>query len=458
MNKLFIIPRHYLQIIIRVILIIITSLLFAFSITANLGWFTSFNLGILILLQGYLFIIYSNRINRMLERFFSSLKDDGSSMGFSRKYSEKSLVRLYEYFDRISQQLKQLEESNVKKSHYFHTVFQHVGVGLISFFDDGRIENINNAALRILGLKDVGNIHQLKTIHPDLPAIMSSLQPGRQRLLKIRQVPESIDLLLKATEFIRDEVKITLISLQNISPELQEKELDSWQKLIRVLTHEIMNSVAPISSSIETMTSFFSNPTTGKPVDASAITQETVNNTLRGLEIIGSRSKGLLEFVRQYRKFSFPPRPEFKNLRVADILNDIQGLMNEHLDKYAISFHYSVEPEDLMIEADKKLIEQVLINLVNNSIDSLARSGKDKRYIVIRASLNEDDRVIIAVTDNGKGIPPEIIDHIFIPFFSTKEEGTGIGLSLSRQVIRLHQGSISVESVPGNETTFTLVF
>jgi two-component system nitrogen regulation sensor histidine kinase NtrY len=458
MIRHILIPRFYVQVIVRVILLTLNALLLAFSISEKLGWFTSLNLGILLMVQVYLFIHYTNRINRILEKFFFSLKDEGSSLSFGKDESEKSLRRLYEYFDEINQQIKKLQEQNARRSHYFHTVFQYVGVGLLSFYENGRIENINKAALSLLGQKDLTNIQQLSKVDPELPRLMSTLAAGKQKLIKFRRGPELVQLALKATELVNDHTKIKLISLQNISMELEEKELDSWQKLIRVLTHEIMNSVAPISSTIETMTGFFLDPQSGSPVDISHVDKAIIDNTLLGLGIIGERSKGLVEFIKHYRRLTLLPKPEFKNIVLQELLAQIHILLKERLDKEQITLDFSVQPRNLVLVADKKLVEQVLINLINNSIESLILTNRGKKLINITAFMNEEQRVFLKVTDNGKGIAPELIDQIFVPFFSTKEEGTGIGLSLSRQVMRLHQGSLNVYSFPDKETTFTLVF
>ena len=243
---------------------------------------------------------------------------------------------------------------------------------------------------------------------------------------------------------------IKLVSLQNIQSELEEKELESWQKLIRVLTHEIMNSVAPISSLSNTVNDMLSNGAAKKLDDVQIDDIKSAVNTIH------RRSEGLINFVENYRNLTNIPKPNFEIFSVKVLFDRLQRLLQNDLEKYSIHLVIKVEPISLEVTADSDMIEQILINLIINSTHAL--KNIEKKIISLSAGLNEKGMIIIKVTDNGPGIPTDIQEKIFIPFFSTKSSGSGIGLSLARQIMRAHRGNIRVSSQQGEETTFTLIF
>lgn len=445
-------PRNYLQIVTRIVLILLNSLLLSWSIVKGMGWFTAINIGILLVIQVLLLIRYLNKINRDLVNFFSSVKDDGSTLTFLRKSNDPTLERLYNQFEEINQQVNHLRENNLSTSQYFQTMLDHVGTGILSFYNTGKIDFVNKTARDYLGIKNLSNIKEIDKKDPNLTEALLQIRPGEQKLVKYVRDNTLTNLALRATELIADKQKMKIISLQNISLELEEHELDSWQKLIRVLTHEIMNSIAPITSSIETMKVLYSHPVTGDPRKPYEMDEETIMHTIKGLAIIGERSLGLLEFVKHYRKLTLLPQPTFDKVLLSDLCGNVKLLLNETIDDKGIILTCNV-PEDHSIKADKKLLEQVMINLIMNAFDA---ADKPDKKIHIEAEATGDGKTVIRVTDNGKGIPPEIVDQIFMPFYSTKEKGTGIGLSLSRQILRVHQGNISVHSEPGIGSTFTI--
>jgi len=316
------------------------------------------------------------------------------------------------------------------------------------------VEIFNKAAQKILKVTKLTNLKSLDRVHQNFSEILRTIKPSEQKVVKIDLDDEVLQLSLNAVKLkiLNDEIK--LVSFQNIKHELEEKELDSWQKLISVLTHEIMNSVSPISSTINTITEQLSKNDIDKPKQIYEIKGKTLSKTIRGLNIIEERSRGLLDFVNKFRSITNLPKPDFKIFSINKLFNNIHLLMKENLEK--IAFEISVFPLTLNLRADKKMIEQVLINLIMNSIHSV--KFDENAEIRIKAFVNENNRKIIQVVDNGQGIPKDQIDEIFIPFFTTKEKGSGIGLSLSRQIIKLHGGTISVQSTPNFETVFSLKF
>jgi signal transduction histidine kinase len=246
-----------------------------------------------------------------------------------------------------------------------------------------------------------------------------------------------------------------LVSLQNISSELEEKEIESWQKLIRVLTHEIMNSITPISSLASTVREMLLTETNNEAF-LRELDDDDIDNVKQALTTIEGRSHGLLNFVETYRNLTRIPRPNFRYFTILILFDRIQVLLKPKMDKYNINCSLKVYPDELMITADPDLIEQVFINLLLNAIDAVKE--KPQPEITVTASVNANNRINIDFYDNGYGIKPDILDKVFMPFFTSKKEGSGIGLSLSRQIMHLHKGSISVKSVPGEGTIFKLVF
>jgi signal transduction histidine kinase len=244
-----------------------------------------------------------------------------------------------------------------------------------------------------------------------------------------------------------------MLSLQDIRNELDEKELDSWMKLIRVLMHEIMNSIAPITSLSESLCKYYMIE--GHVARPDELTEATINTTLRGLNVIREQGNGMMQFVESYRKLTRLPKPELKAFRVFDLLERIKILYSSLANSEKVKLMISVNPPSIELLADENLVSQVLINLVKNALE--ANDNLDGK-IHIYTGLNSDHRLEIRVADNGKGIPDEIIGQIFVPFFTTRENGSGIGLSLSRQIMRLHGGTLQVRSNPGKETVFNMVF
>jgi signal transduction histidine kinase len=245
-----------------------------------------------------------------------------------------------------------------------------------------------------------------------------------------------------------------LVSFQNIQPELDEKELESWQKLIRVLTHEIMNSMTPINTLVTTITRIYRNKETGELKKPEELQTPMIEKTVKGLDLIESRGQGLIHFVQNYRDVTRLPKPDFKVLNVRDMFQGIKLMFDEQLMQNGVTLTIDCHPS-LYINADGKLLEQVIINLVKNAIEAFEDAPDPA---ITMSAQSNNNQIIMEIADNGKGIPPDMLENIFVPFFTTKEKGSGIGLSLSRQIIRLHGGTMNVQSEPFSRTVFTIKF
>jgi signal transduction histidine kinase len=297
----------------------------------------------------------------------------------------------------------------------------------------------------------------LKDFSPELVQKLLTIRHGENTLIRVQEKDELLQLAIYATKFKIHNRTILLTSIKNIQDELEEKEMESWQKLIRVLTHEIMNSITPISSLSSTITMILKDLSENlkeKDIDADDI--DTIKEVEGALETIHKRTDGLLHFVNTYRDLTRIPTPTFSIFQVSKLLNNIKGLHAEEIKAKNIKCSINIEPNSLELSADEKLIEQVIINLVKNAIQALDSTQNPE--IQLNAFLNQRGRITIQIIDNGQGILPNVLDKIFIPFFTTKPKGSGIGLSLSKQILRLHGGNITAYSEPEKTTKFTLTF
>ncbi len=394
-------------------------------------------------------ITYVTHTNRTLKTFFDSLRYIDTVKKSSGK--GKSFEELDKLYQEIAGIIHQVELDRETDRQYFRYLVDHSAAGILSFNETGEIEMINQSAKKILKLKQPKNISALGSLSPDLPVVLNTLKSGQQKLLKLIVDNEVIGLSVRLAEYRISGRKIRLVSLQNIRNELEEEELDAWQKLIRVLTHEIMNSITPVNSLTNTIIRMLESD--GRPKRHDEIDADTLANALEGLHSIEKRNKGLIGFVQSYRSLTRIQKPMFIKVDVESMFNNIVRLVKDELEAARIHLFLAVNPAGLTLEADEKLLEQVMINLISNSRHALSETPNPE--ILLSAGIDHD-MVVIEIKDNGSGIPSELMGNIFIPFFTTRAEGSGIGLSLSRQIMRLHSGSISVRSRPGIETIFTL--
>jgi two-component system nitrogen regulation sensor histidine kinase NtrY len=441
--------RFTIRVIILVILISLAGMLVVWSLNKpNLAVarLTFIIIWILLIMS---LITYVTRTNRTLKTFFDSLRYIDTVKRNSGK--GRSFEELDKMYQEIAGIIRQVELDRETDRQYFRYLVDHAGAGILSFNESGDIEIINQAAKKILKIKEIKNISSLSALSPDLPVILKTLKPGQQKLFKLIVDNEAVGLSVRLAEYRISGRKIRLVSLQNIRNELEEEELDAWQKLIRVLTHEIMNSITPVNSLTNTIIHMLESD--GRPKRQDEIDEGTLANALEGLHSIEKRNKGLIGFVQSYRSLTRIQKPMFTKVDIESMFINIGRLVKDELEAAHIHLFVMVNPPALSLEADEKLLEQVMINLINNSRHALAGAANPEIHL---SAIIDHEMAIIEVKDNGSGIPEDMMGNIFIPFFTTRSEGSGIGLSLSRQIMRLHGGSISVKSRPGVETIFTL--
>lgn len=438
------------RIFIHALLLAITSALFVWTLSRDYLLVTRFSLGVLWVFEIFLLIYYVNKTNRDLLIFLQSFEFQDDTLTFN-KNKKLPFKPLYDEFNRIIEKFRNIKLEKEMEQQYFQYSIRHVDTGLISVDENGNVELYNEAAKKLLHLEYVQNIQAFDRIKMGLTDQLRDLTPGKQGMVKLVRENEILSLSIRAAEFKLQEKHIKLISIQNIKNELDEQELDSWQKLIRVLTHEIINSVTPITLLSSTLVKMFEED--GKPKLMSAIEQEQIENALKGLQAIHKRSKGLSRFVESYKSLTKIPEPLLDTIRVSALFEQILALMENNIVTQGIQIESNVNPIDMEIKVDEKLIEQVLINLIKNAIEA----GKNEDDFIIQLKAFEEmGGVKIQVYDNGPGISSEVIDNIFVPFFTTKKEGSGIGLSLSKQILRRHGGKLEVVSNEGEGAIFTI--
>lgn len=450
--------RFRFQVIVRILLLSLSIFAFFYFLLQTRFYATIGVALIFVFSQVYTLIRFLEKTNRELQRFFLAIKYGDFSRSFSGKEFGPSFAGLISAFNDVIAKMQQTRSEREEHYRYLQTIVHHVGIGLITFAPDGEVSMINTAAKRLLQVGHLKTIAALSGFSKPLVEKLFALKAGEKALVKIES--QDMELVIRAADFRMHEQKYTLVSLENIQGELQEKELEAWQNLIRVLTHEIMNSMTPITSMAATVIDLLkpiydeNGKIPGQPV--TPVPGESLADIGSALKTIHKRSQGLTDFVGAYRDLTLIPKPKFKIFSIEELFTRVEKLMKSKLDDKGIRLRWSIDPQSLELTADPGLIEQVMINLVLNAADAL--KGRKKSQIDLDAGLSESGRVFICVKDNGRGIVKEALDKIFIPFYTTKKKGSGIGLSISRQIMKLHHGAISVHSIPDKETIFTLKF
>lgn len=448
------------QLVIRVALLIGTIFVFTNLVNSDAYTFTQGLFLILIVGQVYYLFQFLNKVNRELVTFLKSIHYDDFSLTYPEHATKSSMDLVYREFNAVIKKFREIRADKEAQYTYLKTIVQHVGIGIITIDKAGEIQIINTAARTLLGIKQIKNITQIRSVSPVLVDAMESMKTGGRDLIKINREGEEVQLAIYVIELSLRAKEFKLISLQNIQSELEEKEMEAWQNLIRVLTHEIMNSVTPISSLAATVEDELSGFLENEG-DVNRISNEEVEDFHLALQTIHNRSESLIKFVSDFRNMTRVKLPTIEEHKVCDILKHVISLLKNDMKAQQIELDYHVEPEDLLFNVDKEQIEQVVINLVKNAIQALAENeedGKEEKLLKIKANKGEDNAIFINITDNGPGIEEEALKKIFIPFFTTKKNGSGIGLSLSKQIMRNHRGNISAKSVSNVGTEFTLKF
>ncbi len=408
---------------------------------------------LVLILETVALLWYLTRIRRDLMKLINALVNEDPTMQFSRVRRDPYFNAIHAGFNSLISDFRLVRLDREAEQRFFEETVNHVQFGLVAFNEKGEVTLVNQAFLELFGITEMLRLDVLEELAPDLPAFFKQFTPGKETLKKIALPDGQHHLIFLASGFVLKGEKISLISVRDISREMDRNELEAWQKLLRVMRHEILNSISPIKLIAVNLSERLQPE--GKLVPLEKLSSEEVAEIKTGLNTIHRRASGLSVFLDAYTNLYRTPEFKPEPTAIAPLLHRITQLFKEEADrqKTNISVHCSNDiPEVLM---DEKMIEQVMINLVKNALEAVRR--QPSRFITLSAKVDTKE-VILSVEDSGNGIPQEQMGNIFIPFFSTKESGTGIGLSFSQHVMRLHGGQIRVSSTPDRGSVFQLHF
>ena len=445
--------RFRLGILLRVLLLSGTVLIFIWLAFHQKRYIGASMFGLMIPLFIYNLFLYVEGTNRKLTRFFESIRFSDFEVGFQIDDQKgKSFRNLNASFNQVLEAFRETRAESEEHLHYLNTLVYHIRTGILAFDSQGKLNLQNPAASRLLGIPRIQSLTELQEYHPELPQILQGLSHGNSTLYRRG---DKRQLALHATELRLRGQQYILVSIQNIQRELQQKELESWQNLARTLRHEIVNSVTPIVSLVETLQEIVeqAGPITDEPLQVPSDSWEDIRESLTTIE---RRSKALIRFVNAYKHFTRIPEPHFMPITLGDFLRQVEAFIRPEMEVAGVAFEVHTDYPQHIIEVDEELLEMVLLNLLKNAREALV--GHTDPRIRLTASSFSQQEVEMAVSDNGPGIIPQALEKIFIPFFTTKsaQGGTGIGLSIARQIIQMHGGSLAVQSVPNQQTVFQI--
>lgn len=443
--------RVEFKIIIRILLLFVSLTIGSYLLVSKNYNYLLF-LAFVILYQLIEFYRYHFKGQKELEQFVESIRYRDFSRHFSVRKAPLELRSLRDGFNQITSTFKEISKEKETSFQYLQKILEMVDTGIMSYnVGNGEIIWMNESLKKMLNLPYLKTVQSLIKRDKDLYEEVISLRPAESKIAIVHLENRSFKILLSATAFQTDENKFMLIAFQNINEALDETESKAWQKLLSIMTHEIMNSVAPISSLADTLKNRLE-----KSIPHLDNKDGSVHDLEIGIDTIKRRSEGLLKFAETYRNLNKIVKPNLKKVYVRDLFENLYQLMEPTLEQKNIEMDIVLKDPGLTVEVDPSLIEQVLINLVVNAKEAL--KDRDEGMIILSAALNNYNKTVIKVADNGTGIPKDILENIFIPFFSTKKTGSGIGLSLCKQIMMLHKGNINVHSVVGEGTAFSLQF
>lgn len=412
-------------------------------------WLVAVWLTIVFIFQIIEFIRYTERYRAELVGFMTAISQGDMNSAYAQSKTSKQYNELTGVLEAIRKSLVKLREEKEENYHYLMALVEHISIPLVCFNKDYQIQLSNRAVKQLFHAPVISSIYSFERINPNLSQQIMDIKPGQKALVKCIHQNELLNLSLLSTEFIMGNAWYKIVTFQDIRYELEVKESDSWQKLTSVISHEISNSVIPIATLSRTLSEMISER-------SNANAEALLKDIGKGLQSIESRSSGLVNFVQITKKLRQIPEPEYTHLSCSELFNQVQSLISPIMKSKQIRCSFNLQSEEMILLCDKNLIEQTLINLLMNAIE--ATENQPEPEIIVSGVLSDANRFQISVSDNGTGILPENLEKIFIPHFTTKTHGSGIGLSLARRIMHIHRGIISVKSLPGRGSEFILKF
>ncbi len=433
---------------IRLVILLIMLGLLAYYLVVSGKYIRGTYLGMFIIGLLIELFYYVDRRNRELVSFFAALKNEDSTLRFRNMKKGRTFRQLYEVMNEVSEKFQTLRRDRELQFQYLQALLEHVRVGIISFDDEDRIHMVNQAFRKYFDTPGLKKDMYLKNINERIATLFREIKPDERRSFQTDAKSEhSITLTIRGTEFRLGEQHYKLVSAQNIKQELEQQEIIAWQKLIRILTHEIMNSVTPVSSLSASLYDLLSRDRN--------VSNESYKKLRSGLEAIMDRSQGLMNFTEAYKSMTRIPPPRMTSVSTDELASRIEALFRSLIGGKGIELKIDHKAESLHFQSDPELLDMVLLNLMNNAVDAVEGSPQPRIVVGIRES--GSGRIAIRFEDNGAGMDSEVLDQIYVPFFTTKAKGTGIGLSISNQIVRSLGGYITVRSTPGKGTVFDVV-
>jgi len=437
----------------RMIALIVIAVGIGYTIS-NQFYYTSVIFILIELLLVWIFIRFLNKTHKQMNYFVQAIKNKDTTLRFPEKTGNAIINELHQSLNELNGILQQVQVKSRIKEKYFGEILQNIATGVVVITEDGFVTDVNSSALELLGLQTFTHIKQLDRIDSKFTLGLSELKNRQKKVLDLLSKKERIQVITRCTVIRLENEDVKLITLQDIRGELERKEVDAWVKLIRVLSHEIMNSLAPVTSISQSLKRIWEQKVASKPEVADDI---QVGKTINGLGVITEMSEALIRFVQSYRVLSKAPEPRLGTVDVHNFFDRLNILLSPVKENFSGKLTLTPPAKNFRFIADEQMMVQVIINLVKNASEASGTqvSNKGVQANIGVSAIHKGEITEIRVTDNGPGIDDEISDEIFIPFFTTKKNGSGIGLSYSRQILRAHGGSLICRSKPG-ETVFTV--
>jgi len=427
--------QFIINIIARTIILAITALLIAFF-ALKTNWISTFIFLIIVfIIQIILLIRFVSKVNRDLAHFLVHLKEQNTSLYFNHRHIDKLFGNLTFEFYQINEEFKKVENEKIKKQNLLNLLLNRVGTGILVINKNKDIKINNRALLKLLGVEKNDSSYEIKTKVYSLLRECENIQAGNQKIVNVHINNITRRILIALSKIKEENELLQIYTFHDIDREMTDYELQSWNGLIKVLSHEIMNTLTPISTTASTLKDCLMNE--GKVKNKTELSLKDIEDAVKGINLLENRIIGLQNFIKNFRQFLDIPVPELKKLPVIDILNELPQIFRNE----KIAFHIKPIPDDLTIFADKNLIQLVLINLIKNAIEAQAKS-------IIIESIELNKQTMIKIDDDGTGIDESIRKKIFLPFYTTKKDGSGIGLSLARQIMFAHEGNIIIDVLP----------
>ena len=446
--------KFSLFIAIRTVFVMVNLLAISWLITTDGYHAATLVTFVLLIFQSIALVRFVSKTNAELVRFLDAARYADYSQRFDLSSLGSGFGELGSAFTDILERFQSVRFEQEEHQRHLKAIVEHVPVPVISIDSNGLLTVWNNAARKLFGANHVTKLNDLKPFGEEFAKHLSTVKPGERRLMNFTIDGMEHQLSISATQILLTNKQETLVSMQDIQSELDIAQLQAWQDLVKVLTHEIMNSITPVASLAKTTVDLVAD--CKHKADAYPEMTEDLQDISEAVETVARRSDGLIQFVSSYRQLTRFPTPNKNKIHVSSLIQQSCTLATQQWDKKGIEVQVNIQPSELEVTVDKDMLEQVLLNLLQNAEHAVESCISP--MISLNAFLNKRGHVVIEVSDNGKGIPDEIGNKIFVPFYTTKQQGSGVGLALTRQIILAHGGAIKYELIETGGTVFRMTF